>query len=416
MQEEINTQAQDTGGAPAKRKILLWDSLDPKKKRIVSVTVISVIALIMMLFAYQSRQKHKEIQTAEKIEAKDINLDTSMIEETLQDVLLKRQKEKDQELEDLKDKIKELADRKKDIHEIKQTPHEQITQKNELNEKEDIPYPLPPPSPRKVSMEDKIFHSSGMENPPSVYQTVEMVGGINSSPITIEPEKKTPENPKNSIFLPPSFVEATLLSGVTAKTKAQAKSDPSPLLFRIKDLAILPNRVKANLKGCFVIGEGVGDLADERVHARLVTLSCVSKNGESVIDHPVKGWAEDNADGRVGLQGRVVAKMGTHVARTALAGFIGGFGDAMNAASSETSLTTSGIPTSIYTDSDMKTFAKAGMGSGMKGASDDLKKFYLDLAAQTIPVIEVLPAKEVTLVFSEGVDLTIKDVNLGGTL
>jgi conjugal transfer pilus assembly protein TraB len=243
-----------------------------------------------------------------------------------------------------------------------------------------------------------------------------LIGEIDSSPVAIgeDDKKKSQADGKNTIYLPPSFVEATLLSGVTAKTSAQAKEDPSPLLFRIKNLAILPNNVKANIKGCFVIAEGVGDLADERVHTRLTTLSCVAKNGESVIDQEIKGWVEDNADGKVGLKGAVVAKMGMHIARSALAGFVGGFGDALSASTMTTAMTTSGVPSTAYVGDGMKDYAKAGAGQGIKGASDDLKKFYLELAQQTIPVIEVLPAKAVTLVFSAGVNLEIKNVKMGG--
>jgi conjugal transfer pilus assembly protein TraB len=267
-------------------------------------------------------------------------------------------------------------------------------------------------------IEEKISRNTALAGSDRKNTTVEstMVGGIESSPVEIKDDKKktSDSGARSTIYLPPSFVEATLLSGVTAKTSAQAKNDPSPMLFRIKDLAILPNSVKANLKGCFVIGEGIGDLATERVDARIVTLSCVSKNEESVIDQAVKGWVEDNADGKVGLSGRVVSKMGMAVARSALAGFLGGFGNAMSATTQNTALSAAtGVPTSVFSDTDMKNYTKAGVGQGVKGATDDLQKFYLGLAEQSVPSIEVLPAKKVTLVFSEGVELKIKDVNLG---
>lgn len=55
-------------------------------------------------------------------------------------------------------------------------------------------------------------------------------------------------------------MEATLLSGVAAPTTSAAKGNPLPVLLRIKDLAVLPNKVKANLKGCFAIAEATGNL------------------------------------------------------------------------------------------------------------------------------------------------------------
>ena len=86
--------------------------------------------------------------------------------------------------------------------------------------------------------------------------------------------------------------------------------------------------MKADLKGCFIIVEAHGSLFDERAHVRLDTLSCLAKNGESVIDQKVKGYVVDE-DGFVGLRGKVVSKMGAAIARSLFAGFVAGFGDAL---------------------------------------------------------------------------------------
>jgi conjugal transfer pilus assembly protein TraB len=37
------------------------------------------------------------------------------------------------------------------------------------------------------------------------------------------------------------------------------------MMIRVQAPAVLPNEVKANLKGCFVIAEGYGNLATHRV-------------------------------------------------------------------------------------------------------------------------------------------------------
>ena len=206
-------------------------------------------------------------------------------------------------------------------------------------------------------------------------------------------------------------MEATLLSGVAAPTTLAAKSNPLPVLLRIKDLAVLPNKVKADLKGCFAIAEATGNLADERVHIRVLTISCVAKNGDAVIDQKVKGFVVDE-DGKVGLAGKVVAKMGIHIARSALAGFLAGFGEAVEQTTANTTYNpTYGTTTQMWTETDTKNVAKAGVGKGVSQAANELQKFYLQLAEQTLPVIEVGATKSVTLVISEGVDLEIKKQN-----
>ncbi len=214
---------------------------------------------------------------------------------------------------------------------------------------------------------------------------------------------------KTSVYLPPSFMAATLLSGLDAPTTDGAKSHPVPVLLRIKDLAFLPNRVKADLKGCFIIAEGTGNLADERAHLRLVTLSCLSKKGKSVIDQKVKGFCVDS-DGSIGIRGEVVSKMGAVIARTVLAGFLAGFGDAIKLQSTTVSVSALGQTQTI----DPGKAFQAGAGQGISTASQELAKFYLDLARQSLPVISVQGSRDVTLVVSEGQDLEIKEINLGG--
>ena len=210
-----------------------------------------------------------------------------------------------------------------------------------------------------------------------------------------------------TVYLPPSFTEASLLSGVVAPTSDVSNKKPIPMIIRIKDLAVLPNEYKEDLKGCFVIAEGQADLSQERVEARMVTLSCISKDGKSLIDQKVKGWVVDG-DGRAGMRGKVVAKFGAHVARVAVAGFMKGCGEAFQESSYDYNSSVYGSTTKTLKNTDPSTLSRAGVGGGVVAVADDLEKFYLNLAEQTLPCVEVGPAKDITLVFSEGVDLEIK--------
>jgi conjugal transfer pilus assembly protein TraB len=204
-------------------------------------------------------------------------------------------------------------------------------------------------------------------------------------------------------------MEATLLSGLDAPVVKEAKNNPVPVLIRIKNLAVLPNQLKANLKGCFVIAEGYGSLADERAHLRLVSLSCIAKNGQAVIDQKIKGFVVDE-DGKIGLKGNVVSKMGAAVSRSALAGFFGGLGDGLRAAATAQSISPLGTTQTIKTDD----IALGATGTGIASGFGELQKFYLELARQSMPVIEVGATKTITLVVSEGVSLEIKDYCIQG--
>ena len=52
--------------------------------------------------------------------------------------------------------------------------------------------------------------------------------------------------------------------------------------------------------------------------------------------------------------------------------------------------------------------AKAGIAGGLSRSSEKLTDFYLDLARQAGPIVEVGAAKDVVVVIQEGVTLEIK--------
>ena len=63
-----------------------------------------------------------------------------------------------------------------------------------------------------------------------------------------------------------SILRGVLLSGMDAPTGRQARRDPYPALVRIKHDAILPNRFRADVRECFLVAAGYGDLASERAY------------------------------------------------------------------------------------------------------------------------------------------------------
>jgi len=200
-------------------------------------------------------------------------------------------------------------------------------------------------------------------------------------------------------------MEAKLLTGFDASTSGKGTSNPEPLLLRIQTPAVLPNDIKANLAGCFVIAEAVGRLDKERADVRLVSLSCLSNEGGAVIDTPIKGFVTDS-DSKVGLSGRVVSRMGAAAARAVVAGFFSGMGDMLKAAATTTSTSPLGTTNSV----DSSQIAKYSLGGGLSEGANNLSDFYLTLAKQTTPIIEVGASKEITVVISEGKELEIREI------
>jgi conjugal transfer pilus assembly protein TraB len=208
-----------------------------------------------------------------------------------------------------------------------------------------------------------------------------------------------------SFFLPTSFMPAKLLTGLKAKTVESAREDPEPMLLRIQAPAVLPNEVRAQLQGCFVIAHGYGSLASERVEARLVSLSCVDFDGRSVIEEEIKGILVDQ-DGVKGLAGHPVTKMGANLSRLFVAGLVEGAGEALAATSSTTSISPLGQTSTIDTDQ----MGRAGLGRGISAATGELSRIYAELVRQSSPVIEVGPSKNVSILITEGVTLNVQEV------
>jgi len=263
-----------------------------------------------------------------------------------------------------------------------------------------LPLPPPPPPPSGEAY--------GQSAPPPDTE----IGDISLVSSTVPAKAPTPEDKKKettAMYLPPSFMEAILLSGLDAPTSSDAKGNPVPALLKVKTPAFLPNSVRADLKGCYVIADGKGNLATERAELLLVSLSCLDRKGRAVIDQKVKGFVVDQ-DSKIGLRGRVVAKMGSMIARSMIAGFFGGVGDVIKTSATTTAISPLGSTQTI----GAADLAKAGVGSGLASGFKDIEKFYMELAHQTMPVIEVSAAKPVTLVISEGVNLEIKKLRKGG--
>lgn len=199
-----------------------------------------------------------------------------------------------------------------------------------------------------------------------------------------------------STFLPVSLTRGTLLGGLDAPTGGQSQSNPHPVLIRLSDNSILPNRMRGEYRECFVIAAGYGDISSERAYLRTESLSCVRADG-ATLEVRIQGTVYGE-DGKVGLRGRLVTKQGQMLANALLAGVVSGIGQGL--ATSSTDYSTSALGTvASATGADAY---RAGLGTGVGKALDRLAQYYIKLAENTFPVIEVDAAREVDVVITKG--------------
>lgn len=198
------------------------------------------------------------------------------------------------------------------------------------------------------------------------------------------------------MYLPAgSILSGVLLSGVDAPSGKAAMKDPVPVLARIKNDAILPNRFRADVKECFMLLETVGDMASERAMMRAITMTCARRD-RSIVEVPMSGYAVGE-DGRAGLRGMLVTKQGAVLGKAALAGFTDGLARAFGQGNQ---LTIGGGGAGISSD----TLSSGAIG-GASSALDRISQWYLERADELNPTISIDSGRKVTIVLTKGREL-----------
>jgi conjugal transfer pilus assembly protein TraB len=209
------------------------------------------------------------------------------------------------------------------------------------------------------------------------------------------------DNRNVATFLPVSFTRGILLGGLDAPTGGQSQANPHPVLIRLSNDSVLPNGFRGQYRECFVIAAGYGDISSERAYLRTESLSCVRNDG-ATLEARIQGSVYGE-DGKVGMRGRLVTKQGQMLANALLAGVVGGIGQGMATASADYSTSALGTVSNL-SGSDAY---RAGLGTGVGRALDRLAQYYIRLAENTFPVIEVDAGREIDVVITKGVRIDV---------
>ncbi|EDW6767801.1 TraB/VirB10 family protein [Shigella sonnei] len=235
------------------------------------------------------------------------------------------------------------------------------------------------------------------------------VGGISDGNGDIA-MPSTPEDSsakKNEIQLPVGFMKAKLLVGVNALTGQYGSDNPQTLMFRVQAPAQLPNFIKMNLRGCFVIANASGNLSSERIIVLPVSMHCMTMDGGYIVEGDVTGFVSDR-DGKRDMSARVVSRAGRLLASTVFAKSIEGFSNVIGNQSIQQNVSPLGSINTIKPDEATKNAAATGVAGGFT----EVSKYLLNLAQQTSPALETGPGKDVTLFVQKTAALEIKQVRI----
>jgi conjugal transfer pilus assembly protein TraB len=191
-----------------------------------------------------------------------------------------------------------------------------------------------------------------------------------------------------------SIITTYLLTGMDAPTGTKASEEPVPILMRIKREALEPNFQRADIVECHLLGGGYGELASQRVLIRGELASCILSDG-SVYEGKTQFFVTGE-DGKVGIRGNLVSRNGAMIANAAKAGF----------AESLTEIMASAVqPDEVTIDTVMGSAAAGASGQ----AFDMLAEYYIGLAEETFPVIEIPNSRFVDVVLTKGLEITFED-------
>lgn len=212
------------------------------------------------------------------------------------------------------------------------------------------------------------------------------------------------EQDENQIYLPKAAIlTGILITGLDAPTQADAQNQPVPVLIRLKKEAILPNyAMLEEVRECFALMAGYGELSSERANLRGESITCVRENGE-VIEKSFGGYAVGE-DGKAGLKGTLVSRNSTVLANAMMSGFASGMASMFNV-NPVPVISTSSDGQQQYQDVFNTDAIQGGAAKGASEAMDKLADYYMKLADAMHPVIEVGAGRVIDIVITSGTNL-----------
>lgn len=220
---------------------------------------------------------------------------------------------------------------------------------------------------------------------------------VDGAPVeAVKAKVKYVKNPNAGLLPQGAFVSVETLNGIDAGMGTQSRSDPLPILLNIKDFATLPGLAKYDLRNCFALGSGYGDASSERVYARFSRISCVDKSERQVLTQEISAVLVD-ADGVVGMRGKVVDRQGAKLAAATAAGVAQGLSSALGQSQGTVTSSLLGDQTSLSGSAALRS---SGL-RGVESAANQLTQWYLKEANSIFPVITLTANRKGSLLFTE---------------
>ncbi|AGO57697.1 protein TraB (plasmid) [Serratia plymuthica 4Rx13] len=251
--------------------------------------------------------------------------------------------------------------------------------------------PAPPTSFYKINEAGSPQPGQGSNFYPGIGKGSIGSGGLKPTSFNYNKKKKN-ELP----YIPSgSFSEALMIEGADANASVTGQQNTVSVQFRLRGKVQLPNDQEYDLSGCFMTGEIWGDISSERGEVRTRKLSCKLKQG--TVDMTIPGHAA--YQGKQGIRGKPVMRNGKMIAYSGASGFLSGIGGGVSQAA------TPAVGLGATASVGMGDVLKQGFGSGAEKAANNVSDYYIKVAEQYHPVIDIGAGNVVTIVFQDGFQL-----------
>lgn len=231
-------------------------------------------------------------------------------------------------------------------------------------------------------------------------------GGEKPKEVKNKPLHKDKEPKKDEIFVPAgSIISGVLITGMDVPTGNSVRNDPFPAILRIKKEALLPNNFTADIRECVIIASGFGDIASRRAYLRAEAISCVNEEGKAV-EANLSAFAV-GGDGRNGIPGRLVSKNGEAAMKSAWAGFLSGMADLAGTSTYNIGDDETGVFSATENPEILKSMTGTAAFNGAGEAMERMADYYIEIAEQMKPYIEVNPGIEIDFIVNHGSKIAV---------
>lgn len=215
----------------------------------------------------------------------------------------------------------------------------------------------------------------------------------------------------NNFHLMTGLTQAYMVTGAYAPVFDSGQEEPLPVLLQAEGDILIANNDTQTIDKCFLIGAAKGNMNSSTADIRLVKISCSLGEGTKKVEGNISGWVIGE-NGIPGIQGELLHKNGAWLSKTFVAGFLETFSSALGGTdSTEIVIGSNGSNDKVGVGTAVSENAKSAAFGGLSSVFGKLGDYYLKMAENIFPVIEVKGGRTVNILLKGGESFSITDFN-----